>query len=70
MINLRNATNRKEITENNNPNKIVDIVEKVLNFIKQQKSKGFKILTPKKILQRLPIPLAQVKQITHLKLTN
>ena len=38
---------------------IVDIVEKILNFNKQQKGKGIKTLTPKKMLQRLPIPLAQ-----------
>ena len=28
---------------------------------KKQKEKGFKILTPKQMLQRLPIALAQVK---------
>ena len=34
LIGLRNAINRKEIPENENPNKIVDIVEKILNFNK------------------------------------
>ena len=38
-----------------------DIVEKILNLEKQQKGKGIKILTPKQMLQRLPIALAQVK---------
>ena len=37
------------------------IVEKILNFNKQQKGKGIKTLTPKQMLQRLPIALAQVK---------
>ena len=42
-------------------NKIINIVEKTLDFNKQQKGKGLKILTPKQMLQRLPIALAQVK---------
>ena len=61
LIDLRNSIIRKEILENENLNKIVDIVEKVLDFNKQQKSKGIKILTPKQMLQRSPIPLAQIK---------
>ena len=75
--------------------KIVNIVEKILNFNNQQKGKGrshmlasrpsnlacvakvserkvsdhlnLKILSPKQILQRLPISLAQVKEVMHLK---
>ena len=61
LIDLRNAIIRKDIPENENPNKIVHIVEKILDFNKQQKGKGIKILTPKQMLQRLPIALAQVK---------
>ena len=61
MIDLRNDINSKEIPENENPKKVVDIVEKSLYFNKQQKGKGLKILTPKQILQRLTIALAQVK---------
>ena len=38
--------------------KIVDNVEKFLDFNKQSKGKGIKILTPKEMLQRLPIALA------------
>ena len=34
---------------------------KIFSIWKQTKGKIIKILTPKKILQRLPIPLAQVK---------
>ena len=41
--------------------KVVNIVEKILDFNKQKKGKGIEILTPKQILQRLPIALAQVK---------
>ena len=57
MINLRNSVNGKEITEDENPNKIVDIDEKIYDFNKQQKGKilpldfycsQLKILTPKK----------------------
>ena len=61
MIGLRNAVVKKEIPENENPNKIVDIVEKILNFHKQQKGKGIQILTRKQMPQRLPRALAQVK---------
>ena len=68
---------KKEIPENENPNKIADIVEKIFDFNKQQKGKGrpsvlaclakvfdrmqIKILTPKQTIERLPIALAQVK---------
>ena len=67
---LKNAVNKKEIPENENPNKIIDIVEKILEFKlkdffnninNQQKGAELKILTHKQKLQRLPIVLAQVK---------
>ena len=49
----------KDIEE---PDKIADIVEDILNFNKQnQKGQGLKILTPKQMLGRLPITLAQLK---------
>ena len=56
-------------SENENPDKIIDIVEEILNFIEQQKGKGrplgratcFRILTPKQMFQWLPIALAQVQ---------
>ena len=74
-----------KISKNENPNKIVGIAEKSLEFNKQKKGKGLlldlaciarvakisdhkvsdysnlKILTPKQMLQILPIALAQVK---------
>ena len=58
MPDLRNSTNRKEISENENQKKVVNIVEKILNINKQQKGKGIKILTPKQMLQVLPIATA------------
>ena len=69
LIDIRNAINRKEISRNENPNKRVDIVKEILDFNKQQKGKGLpsdlakhiKILTPKQMIQRLSITLAQVK---------
>ena len=61
MIELRNDINRKEITENENPKKVVEIPAKVVDFNKQQKGKGIKIITPKQTLQKLPIALAQLK---------
>ena len=59
MINLRNSINSKEIPENENLKKIANIVE-ILDFNKQQRGKGIKILTPKQ-MQRLRIALGQVK---------
>ena len=44
---LNNFVNRNEIPEIKNPNKTIGIVEKPLNFNKQQKSKRLKILTHK-----------------------
>ena len=48
----------KEKRENKKPDKIVEIVEEILNFNKQiQQGKGLKILTPNQMLSRLPISL-------------
>ena len=52
---------KKEIPEIENSSKIINVAEKILDFRNQQKGKGFKKLTPKHLLQRLPIALAQVK---------
>ena len=42
-----------------NPNEILDIVEKLLEFNnKMQLGKGIKILTPNQMFSRLPITLA------------
>ena len=42
--------------------KIVEIVEEILNFNKQnQEGKVLKILTPNQMLSRLPISLAQLE---------
>ena len=46
LINLRNSVNNKEISQNENPKKIVNIAEKFKTLIKKQKGKGIKILTP------------------------
>ena len=44
------------------PDKIVEIVEEILKFNKQnQEGQGIKILTPNQMLSRLPITLAQLK---------
>ena len=52
----------EEEKETKNPNEIVDIVEKILNFnIQNQEGQGLKILTPNQMLSRLPISLAQLK---------
>ena len=62
-IDLKNNINRKEVPGNENLKKVADIVEKILEFNKQQKGKESKILTPEQMLQRLPIVLAQVKAV-------
>ena len=49
----------KEIED---PNSIVEIVEEILKFNKQnQQGQGIKILTPNQILNRLRISLAQLQ---------
>ena len=60
----------KKYLKNENPKKVANIVEKILNFNEQQKREGLSrmlasrtldlttqliLLTPKKMLQRLPI---------------
>ena len=53
------SEDEKEIEK---PNKILNIVEKILDFDKKiQSGGGLKILTPNQILSRLPITLAQLK---------
>ena len=52
IIDLRNAIIMKNTPENENLNKIVDMVEKILNFNTQQKGKGF-----------LRTQLAQISQL-------
>ena len=49
--------------ESEDPESIVNIVEKILKFNKQnqQKGQGIKILTPNQMLNRLPIALAQLQ---------
>ena len=52
----------KEERENKKPDKIVEIVEEILKFNKQnQEGQGIKILTPNQMLSRLPIFLAQLQ---------
>ena len=49
--------------ENEDPELIVEIAEKILQFNEQnqQKGQGIKILTPNQMLNRLPIALAQLQ---------
>ena len=43
------------------PDKILEIVDDILNFNKQTQGKGLQMLTPNQMLSRLPITLAQLK---------
>ena len=44
------------------PDKIVEIVEEILRFIKEkQEGQGIKIVTPNQMLSRFPISLSQLK---------
>ena len=52
----------KEEREIEKPDKIVEVVDMILKFNKQnQEGKCLKILTPSQMLSRLPITLAQLK---------
>ena len=57
MIDFWNDIFEKKNPEDEDPNKMNTIAEKILNFRKQQKLRELKTLTPKKMLQRLPIAL-------------
>ena len=39
----------------------------MVDFNKQQRGKALKLLSPKQMFQILPIAIAQVKRVTHLK---
>ena len=58
---LKNDSANEEIAEHEYLKKIIDIVERIINFNKEQKVTGLKILTTKQMFQRLPIALAKVK---------
>ena len=55
LINLRNADNKREIPKNENPDKVIDIVEEIHNFNKRQKGKG----RPPDLATRLKILIFQ-----------
>ena len=52
LIKLMKDINIKETPQKDNPKKVLNIVEKIFNFDKQQKPKGIEILTHKQMLQR------------------
>ena len=52
------SDDEKEIEQ---PDKILKIIEEILEFNRQQQGQGLKILTPNQMLSRLPITLAQLK---------
>ena len=56
---IRNMSEEEKKIEK--PNDIVNIVEDILEFNRQQKGEGLKILTPDQMLSRLAITLAQLK---------
>ena len=57
QVNLINSGLR----EIKNSYEIVDLVENIIEFNRQQQGRGLKILTPNQMLSRLPISLAQLK---------
>ena len=64
MIDLRNSINSKKIDENENLKKVVNIVEKILDFNTQQRGKEHPSdlnTHVKKMIQRLPVALTQEK---------
>ena len=58
-IEIEDISEQEKETEN--PNEIVNIVEKILEFNRKQSGQRIKILTPSQMLNRLPISLAQLK---------
>ena len=58
------SEDEKEIEQ---PDKIIKIAERILEFNRQQRSLGLKILTPDQMLSRLPIYLAQLNAGNNLR---
>ena len=65
MIELKKDINTKKIPKNENPNKIADIVVKVLDFNKKQKGKGL----PQMLASR-SWDLAPVAKVSDRKVSN
>ena len=65
MINLRNSINSKEIPGNENPEKIVNVVEKIIDFNKQQKVKERPLYLARvaKVFYRKRIKILTAKQM-------
>ena len=64
LIDLKDEIKKmsKEEIENEKLDKILKIVEEILEFNREKQSgQGLKILTPNQMLSRLPITLAQLK---------
>ena len=64
LSDLKNETQNmgEKEKETEKPNEIIDVVENILEFNKQnQEGHGQKILTPDQMLSRLPITSAQLK---------
>ena len=55
FIDLWSNVIRKKIPENENLDKVISIIEKTLNFNKQQKGAELKILTSKQILAQVKV---------------
>ena len=47
------------------PDEIVNLVEMILEFNRQQQGQGLKILTPNQMLSRLTISLARLKAVNN-----
>ena len=62
LSDLKNEIMGEEEKEIEKPSEIIDIVEKILEFNKQnEQGQGLKILRPDQMLSRLPITVAQLK---------
>ena len=66
LIDLRDEIEKmsEDEKETEKPNKILEIVEEILTFNRENRKEqglGLKILTPNQVLSRLPITLAQSK---------
>ena len=61
------SENENEIEQ---PDKILKIAERILEFNRQQRGLGLKILTPDQMFRRLPIYLAQLNAGNNLRNVN
>ena len=71
MIEIKKDINIKKTLQNENPNKSVNIFEKILDFNKKQKGNGLPRMSASRLLDLAPVSReAKVSDCIHTKIQN